>query len=78
MNVRARLALSLHRRPRRWLARWLRSEEQPYKPKPAVSGKKPSLPAVPTLPQEGEEGQATPTRSGVSRTIYAAASTPRR
>lgn len=27
-------------------------EEQPYQPKPAVSGKKPNLPAVPTLPQK--------------------------
>ena len=27
-------------------------EEQPYQPKPAISGKKPNLPAVPTLPQK--------------------------
>jgi hypothetical protein len=27
-------------------------EEEPYKPKPAVSGKKANLPAVPTLPQK--------------------------
>lgn len=27
-------------------------EEQPYQPRPAVSGKKPTLPAVPTLPQK--------------------------
>ena len=27
-------------------------EEEPYKPKPAVSGKKASLPGVPTLPQK--------------------------
>ena len=27
-------------------------EEEPYKPRPAVSGKKASLPAVPTLPQK--------------------------
>ncbi len=34
-------------------------EEKPYQPKPAYSGKKPSLPAVPTLPNKAKkEGDA--------------------
>lgn len=34
-------------------------DEQPYMPKPAVSGKKPSLPAVPTLPtKQKKQGDA--------------------
>ena len=34
-------------------------EEKPYEPKPAYSGKKPSLPAVPTLPNKAKkEGDA--------------------
>jgi hypothetical protein len=35
------------------------SDEQPYTPKPAVSGKKPALPAVPTLPvKKKKDGDA--------------------
>jgi len=30
-------------------------DEQPYTPKPAVSGRKPTLPAVPTLPQKNKK-----------------------
>ena len=38
-------------------------EEQPYTPKPAVSGKKASLPAVPTLPSK-------PKKQGDAYTIW--------
>ncbi len=32
-----------------------KGDEHPYKPRPAVSGRKPTLPAVPTLPQKNKK-----------------------
>jgi hypothetical protein len=39
------------------------AEEEPYKPKPVVSGKKATLPAVPTLPQKNK-------KQGDAYTVY--------
>jgi hypothetical protein len=44
-------------------------EEQPYQPKPAVSGKKPNLPAVPTLPQKVKKQGDTYTIWGVTHDL---------
>jgi hypothetical protein len=44
-------------------------EEEPYKPKPAVSGKKANLPAVPTLPQKVKTVGAAYTVWGVTHDL---------
>ena len=46
------------------------SDEQPYTPKPAVSGKKPSLPAVPTLPTKAKKQGDAYTVWGITHDLH--------
>jgi hypothetical protein len=56
MNLRTLIALGV---AASFLSLGCGPEERPYKPKPAYSGKKPSLPSVPTLPNKNKkEGDA--------------------
>ncbi len=52
MNVRTAHALAIAAAIASTVLVGCGPEEQPYQAKPAVSGKKPNLPAVPTLPQK--------------------------
>ena len=45
-------------------------DELPYKPKPAVSGKKPSLPAVPTLPTKAKKQGDAYTVWGITHDLH--------
>lgn len=45
-------------------------DEQPYKPKPAVSGKKPTLPAVPTLPTKAKKQGDAYTIWGITHDLH--------
>lgn len=46
------------------------SDEQPYQPKPAVSGKKPSMPAVPTLPTKARKQGDAYTIWGITHDLH--------
>ena len=50
-------------------------DDNPYKPQPAWSGKKASLPAPPTLPSHAHQDGRLPTRSTAPSTSFAACST---
>lgn len=46
------------------------NDEQPYNPKPAVSGKKPALPAVPTLPTKAKKQGDAYTIWGITHDLH--------
>ena len=62
MNVRTAHALAISAAIASTVLVGCGPEEQPYQAKPAVSGKKPNLPAVPTLPQKVKSPPPKPIR----------------